>query len=261
MLSRGGGGLRPPAGAAFDGAGSAVAAAEVDFEAWVQERVAATTTAATSVLKLNERRGMIALDRVGSELIDQCITGQVTLETRMSFESGAEDCAGACSVPASRRHFLRQSFMAAAVALVAVGMTGSAAAAMPLEFVEGESSDETVTYPVPTADGAQIDKKNEVILVRWLGTVYAFNLACPHQNTVLKWDDKDKEFSCPKHHSRFKIDGAYIEDSGRATRNMDRFAITRDGANVRVNLDQLYEADKDTTEWAAATVKVVPTGV
>src|SRR3954471_23232830 len=179
------------------------------------------------------------------------------MEMGMSSESQSEDCAGACSVPPSRRQFLRQSFLGAAAALVAVGMSGTAAAAMPLELIEGESADETVSYPVPSVDGAQIDKKHDVILVRWQGGIYAFNLACPHQNTALRWDDKDKAFSCPKHHSKFKPDGAYVEDSGRATRNMDRFAIVRDGANVRVDLDQLYEADKDTSEWGSAVVKVV----
>jgi hypothetical protein len=37
---------------------------------------------------------------------------------------------------------------------------------------------------------------------------------------------------------------------------MDRFAITRDGANVRIDLDKLFEADKDTAEWTGATVKI-----
>jgi len=168
-----------------------------------------------------------------------------------------EDCTGACSLPASRRHFLRQSFLTVAAALVAVGMPDSAAFAMPLEFTEGERRSDTVTYAIPAADGAQIDKKNEVILVRWQGAVYAFNLSCPHQNTVLKWDDKGKAFNCPKHHSKFKPDGVYVEDSGRATRNMDRFAVARDGVNVSVDLEKLYEADKDEAEWTAALVKVV----
>ena len=39
-------------------------------------------------------------------------------------------------------------------------------------------------------------------------------------------------------------------------RNMDRFAIARDAAGVRVDLEKLYEADKDTTEWTAAVVKL-----
>jgi nitrite reductase/ring-hydroxylating ferredoxin subunit len=169
----------------------------------------------------------------------------------------AESCPGDCSLPASRRRFLRDSFVAVATALIAVGMPGSAALAMPLEFIEGErGAGDMLSYPIPAADGAQIDKKNEVILVRWQGAVYAFNLSCPHQNTALRWDDRDKGFACPKHHSRFQPNGDYIEDSGRATRNMDRFAIVRDGAAVRVDVDRLFEADKDVAEWSAAQIKV-----
>lgn len=168
-----------------------------------------------------------------------------------------DDCSGDCSLPATRRRFLRDSFAAVATALVAVGMPSTAALAMPLDFIEGERrGGDPVAYPIPASDGAQIDKKNEVILVRWQGAVYAFNLSCPHQNTALRWYDKDQEFACPKHHSRFRPDGDYIEDSGRATRNMDRFAIARNGSNVQVDVDKLYEADRDTAEWTAAMVKV-----
>lgn len=168
-----------------------------------------------------------------------------------------EDCAGDCSLPASRRQFLRESFAAVATALVAVGMPGASALAMPLDFVEGvRRTANAVSYPIPAADGAQIDKKNDVILVRWQGAVYAFNLSCPHQNTALRWEDGDKQFACPKHHSRFRPSGDYIEDSGRATRNMDRFAIVREGTNVRIDLDKMYQADEQTTEWTAAVVKV-----
>jgi nitrite reductase/ring-hydroxylating ferredoxin subunit len=166
------------------------------------------------------------------------------------------DCVGDCSLPASRRQFLRDSFAAVATALVAVGMPGASALAMPLEFMEGVRADDVVSYPIPSADGAQIDKKHGVILVRWQGAVCAFNLSCPHQNTALRWEEDHKEFACPKHHSRFRPTGDYIEESGRATRNMDRFAITRDGANVRIDLDKLFEADKDTAEWTGATVKI-----
>ncbi|HEY4304901.1 MAG TPA: Rieske 2Fe-2S domain-containing protein [Gemmatimonadaceae bacterium] len=168
-----------------------------------------------------------------------------------------ETCTGDCAIPANRRRFLRDSFAAVATALIAVGMPGSAALAMPLEFIEGARGvGDAVSYAIPAADGAQIDKKSEVILVRWQGALYAFNLSCPHQNTVLRWDDRDKAFACPKHHSRFQPNGDYIEGSGRATRNMDRFAIVRDGNNVRVDVDKMYEADKDTAEWTAAVVKL-----
>jgi Rieske Fe-S protein len=146
---------------------------------------------------------------------------------------------------------------AAATALIAAGMSSSAAFAMPLEIIDGaRRADNTVGYAIPALDGAQVDKRNEVILVRWQNAIYAFNLSCPHQNTALKWNDSDKGFTCPKHHSRFTASGDYIADSGRATRNMDRFAIVRDGAGIRVDLDKLYEADKETAEWTAAFIKV-----
>lgn len=161
-----------------------------------------------------------------------------------------------CFLPTSRRRFLRESFLSVTAALVAVGMSSNAAFAMPMEFMSARRSSGTMhSYGVPAADGAQIDKDNGVILVRWQNAVYAFNLSCPHQNTALRWDDRDHEFTCPKHHSRFTPDGAYIAGSGRATRNMDRLAIQRDGAGVTVDIDKVYQEDTDGPQWAAAVVK------
>jgi nitrite reductase/ring-hydroxylating ferredoxin subunit len=162
-----------------------------------------------------------------------------------------------CFIPTSRRRFLRDSLLTVAGALVAVGMTKSDAFAMPIAFTSAERSSGSMhSYAVPAADGAQIDKDNQVILVRWQGAVYAFNLSCPHQNTALKWDDHEHAFQCPKHHSKFTPVGVYVPDSGRATRNMDRLAITRAGANVTVDVDKLYQEDTDGPQWAAAVVKL-----
>jgi len=177
----------------------------------------------------------------------------------MSNESNihAECDAAECAVPASRRRFLRDAFLSVAGALVAVGMPRSAALAMPLEFTRARRVSGTMhAYTIPSTDGAQIDKDNEVILVRWQNVMYAFSLACPHQNTALKWDDKNQGFQCPKHHSRFLPDGAYVPDSGRATRAMDRFAITRDASGVSVDLDKLFQEDLDGEAWATAMVKL-----
>ncbi|MEO6877287.1 MAG: Rieske 2Fe-2S domain-containing protein [Gemmatimonadaceae bacterium] len=163
----------------------------------------------------------------------------------------------ACPVDASRRTFLRDGFLKVTAALVAVGMTKSTAFAMPLAFTEAtHASGKLLSYAGPAADGAQIDKSNDVILVRWQGAVYAFNLSCPHQNTALKWDDRDHDFQCPKHHSRFQPDGSYIPDSGRATRNMDRFAIRRLGEGLQVDLDKFYQQDTDAALWASAVVRL-----
>ena len=111
-----------------------------------------------------------------------------------------------------------------------------------------------ITYPIPNVDGVQIDKDNEVILVRWQGNVYAFNLSCPHQRTTLRWNDSAKEFQCPKHKSKYTPSGGFI--SGRATRGMDRFAIQRAGDNIVVDVDQMFEEDENEVQWKTAFVKV-----
>jgi nitrite reductase/ring-hydroxylating ferredoxin subunit len=181
------------------------------------------------------------------------------MNTRVSNDSSpADGCdAESCSLPANRRQFLRDTFLSVAGALVAVGVGRSTAFAMPLEFIEAAGAKRNlISYSVPAADGAQVDKTNDVILVRWQQALYAFNLSCPHQNTALKWNDGDHTFRCPKHHSAFRPDGEYIPDSGRATRAMDRFAITLDGASVSVDVDKMYQDDTDGPQWAAAVVKL-----
>ena len=151
-----------------------------------------------------------------------------------------------------RRAFLRDASVIATGALVALGMAPARAAALPLELVSalGGRGDEK-SYPIPAADGAQIDKQNDTIIARHDGKVYVFSLACPHQNTALRWYDKDKRFECPKHHSKYRPDGTFIE--GRATRGLDRFAVRKDGETVVVDLNKLYEEKKD-EEWKTAFV-------
>jgi Rieske Fe-S protein len=170
------------------------------------------------------------------------------------IDSSAVDCAG-CALhgaghdKSGRRQFLRDlAFAAAALAAV-----GSRAGAMPLHLMESIAMRaETATYPFPASDGVYIDKKQEVIVVRDAGQVYAFELACPHQNTALRWNAAGHRFQCPKHHSQYAPDGTFID--GRATRGMDRFAVTRDGNNLVVDLDKVFEQDKDAAGWKGAAV-------
>jgi hypothetical protein len=69
---------------------------------------------------------------------------------------------------------LRECFLSVAGALIAVGMRKTDAFAMPMAFTEARHSNGSVhSYSLPLADGAQIDKTNGVILVRWQGTLYA----------------------------------------------------------------------------------------
>lgn len=170
--------------------------------------------------------------------------------------AGAADCAGDCPIGPDRRAFLRQAGLAAAAALVGLGAASRAALAQPLAFTAatGGTGGER-TYAVPATDGATIDTANEVILVRWEGAMYAFNLACPHQNVALRWVDGppgEARFQCPKHKSRYRPDGVFIE--GRATRPMDRLGIRRQGDGIVVDTSTLYKQPDDPAAWAAAVV-------
>jgi cytochrome b6-f complex iron-sulfur subunit len=84
--------------------------------------------------------------------------------------------------------------------------------------------------------------------------VFAFNLGCPHQNTAIRWDDRKTRFQCPKHKSIYTPEGIFVE--GRATRGLDRFAVRRDGNNIVVNLDALFQQDKNPDEWTKAFLTV-----
>ena len=168
-------------------------------------------------------------------------------------ELNHDEC-GECPLVSSRRDFLREAAVGIAGVLTTFGLARSASA-MPLSIIDALARGKAgITYAIPAADGVQIDRENEVILARYQNAVYAFNLSCPHQRTALRWNDADKQFQCPKHHSKYTPKGDFI--SGRATRGMDRLAITRQGANVVVDIDQMYKEDEDTPQWTSAFVKV-----
>jgi len=171
-------------------------------------------------------------------------------------QSPIPDACNSCTLLA-RRDFLRDAALAAAGALMALGVAPAIAAAAPVELTSAiRGGREDKTYPIPTADGVQIDKSNDAILARWQGKVYVYSLACPHQSTTLKWSDGEKQFECPKHHSRFTPDGIYIKDSGRATRGLDRMAVRKDGNNIVANLDKVLQEDEDEAAWKTAFVTV-----
>ncbi|MEP6730489.1 MAG: Rieske (2Fe-2S) protein [bacterium] len=173
------------------------------------------------------------------------------------------DCGGCAlhdslTTPAAmeRRDFLR----AGALALASFGMLGfgaRTAGAMEVGEISARAANtgdrpEEKRYPIPTADGASIDKDNNVIVARAAGKVYAFSLGCPHQNTALRWNDGEKQFTCPKHKSHYRADGTFID--GRATRDMDRLAVRKDGQTLVVDVDTLYQQDLNTAQWTAAFV-------
>jgi Rieske Fe-S protein len=151
----------------------------------------------------------------------------------------------------SRREFL-QSVGCFAGVLAALGVSADVLAA-PVTFVDGGQGTEK-TYPIPPADGVSIDRAAQVILVRSNGHVFAFALSCPHQNAAVKWVPQHNQFECTKHDSHYTADGTHV--SGRATRNMDRMPIKKDGAVVHVDTAHVFESDKDAAGWNAAQVPV-----
>ncbi len=164
------------------------------------------------------------------------------------------NCEHHCAVP-ERREFLMRATTALAAALAGLAASPREAAALPLGLMRAlAASGDEVSYPLPAADCATIDEAREVILVRWQGAIYAFPLSCPHQKTALRWRAADGRFQCPKHKSKYHPDGAFI--SGKATRNMDRFAVRKEGKSVVVNLRQAYRNDREAARWSAARLRL-----
>lgn len=158
-----------------------------------------------------------------------------------------------CPLPQHRRMFLQQVAGATIGALVMIGIPpGIAAAVTPTSVRALRRIGSNPTYPIPKVDGVQIDKENQVIVVRWEDRLYAFNLSCPHQNTALRWNSADAEFQCPRHHSKYRPDGAFI--SGRATRGMDRFSVRRTGNELVVDIAVMHQDDQDHAGWVGAVV-------
>ena len=161
----------------------------------------------------------------------------------------------ACESLSDRRAFIRSLAATATGALLTLGASPAIARALELSVdARPDRRGDEASYPIPAADGTTIDTDNEVILVRFHNVIYAFALACPHQNTALKWLEDEHRFKCPKHKSMYQPDGTFIE--GRATRGMDRYAIRRDGAKIVVDLSTVFEQDKDAAGWSAAQLPV-----
>lgn len=159
----------------------------------------------------------------------------------------------ACTAADGRRDFLKRT-----AALVSGALAGMAGAGSPSEAVAVTlggplgASGADLTYPVPAADGATVDRDNGVIIVRSQGKVFAFNLSCPHENAAVRWKPAVNRFECSRHDSRYDPAGVYT--SGRATRNMDRFTVKRSGDTVVVDVSRLIQSDTQKAQWEAAAV-------
>ncbi len=155
----------------------------------------------------------------------------------------------------TRRDFLSSATGTVLAALLAAGAHAEVLHLMPIGMTSPVAAQGTErAYPIPSSDGATIDQENDVIIVRQSNHIYAFSLACPHENTALRWRPQDQRFQCPRHESKYQPDGTFM--SGRATRNMDRFAVRRNGNTVVVDLGKLYRSDQQQAEWTAAVVSL-----
>jgi len=138
------------------------------------------------------------------------------------------------------------------MSVAALGFDAADGAVLSIATVEGVPAGSERKYPIPGGDGVTIDRSTQVIVVRYQGKVYAFNLSCPHENTALKWLPKDYRFQCPKHESKYQPTGTFT--SGRATRNMDRLPIRKEDNAIVVDLSRIIRSDTDPDGWAAASV-------
>jgi nitrite reductase/ring-hydroxylating ferredoxin subunit len=152
---------------------------------------------------------------------------------------------------ASRREFL-DCGRCVVIGLVALGLSPADLAALPIGLIDGRGTQADRRYPIPPADSVNIDHTAQVIVVRAAGHAYAFNLACPHEHAAVKWVANDHRFQCTKHDSRYQADGVHI--AGRATRNLDRFSVSRDGEEMVVDQNHWFRSDQDPAGWAAAMI-------
>lgn len=156
-----------------------------------------------------------------------------------------------CGSLASRRDFLHGT----ASLLVGLAATPGDPLRLPVRLAAAlRRLGQEAVYPVPSQDGAIMDRDHEVILVRYQDRIYAFGLSCPHQRTPLRWQEEQQRFQCPKHKSTFQMDGAFL--AGRATRSMDRFALRREGDTVVVDLSALFREDEDRDRWVDAVLQL-----
>ena len=157
---------------------------------------------------------------------------------------------------ATRRIFLRNAAMAVvgALSLTAAASTAEGLLSSMTETQPLDAAGDLRSYAIPPGDGIAIDAANDVILARWQNRAYAFSLRCPHRGTRLEWLANEERVFCPKHKARFQPDG--VHESGRRSRELDRYAISRSGSALLVDLTALRRSDIEPDAWKAAVVEL-----
>ena len=167
-----------------------------------------------------------------------------------------KDCHECAVATASRRAFLREVGAAAiaALTLTAIATPAAALAESVSELLPTGAAGRRRIYDIPKGDSIAVDEANDVIVARWQDRVYAFSLKCPHRGSRLEWRGDEQRIYCPKHKARFQQDGLHA--SGRVSRDLDRYAVTRDGATLVVDLDVVLRSDRDAVTWRGAVVMI-----
>lgn len=171
----------------------------------------------------------------------------------VTHDRATDGCGDDCGHDEGRRSFLRDGLMAVA-ALTAVAGGAAPLHALARDYATGLVGTGTVTYAIPAADGATIDRANRLILVRFQGMVHAFNLECPHKGTMVQWQPAEQRFFCPKHKSTFRPEGTRIQ--GKSPRSLDRYAVRIEAGKVVVDTGTAIDAASSAAAWAAAGVRV-----
>jgi len=148
----------------------------------------------------------------------------------------------------------RREFVQCGCLAFALGLRSGDLFAVPVRSADAPASGRERSYPIPDSDGVSVDREAQVILVRFQSRMSACAFSCPHQMAAVRWVEKDGQFRCTKHNSRFGPEGVRI--SGVAPRNLDRFAIRREADTVIIDLDRSFHSDKDPTGWDSAVVAV-----
>lgn len=165
-------------------------------------------------------------------------------------------CGDCPAAAASRRAFLRDVAVAVAGAL-ALGVAGAPARALAESLVETKAISRRgnqKSYLLPRGNSIAIDAGDDVVIARWENRVYAFSLRCPHRGTKLEWLDGEKRIFCPKHKARFQPNGSH--ESGRQSRDLDRYALRLQDDALLVDLDLLYRSDRDPDAWRNAVIVI-----
>ena len=89
-----------------------------------------------------------------------------------------------------------------------------------------------------------IGQPNRVIIIRHGGKIYASTSVCPHRQVTINEGADNNSFECPRHHSKFDIDGNVTQ--GPAKKALVRYAISVD-ANGHLIVDKSQKFTD--TQW------------